>query len=207
MHQRLQQVDGVGAAGWVSEHHCQQCPAERADRQGIGGGIPAGCHGLRTQVQRTAERDGFEAIGTGIECQIPTGAGSSAGNIAWPAIDATGKAFVIKNNRCGYLAGSWSIIFETNHMADIDLVDRHIAVAISNGQHCFDFATEAKRFVCVAAIRMLKRDVLRNTQRAVTANGYGKCGLANIGAAINTADDQITFDMQTDSEAVCSFQP
>ena len=92
-------------------------------------------------------------------------------------------------------------------MTDINVVDCHITIAVGNRQHRFDFATEAQRLVCVTAIRMLKGDVLRNTQRTVTANGYGKCCLAIIGTAIDTADDQLALDMQTDCEAVGSFQP
>ena len=204
VHQRAQQVDGVGAAGsQIGQHHGHQIATDAADGQGVGSAVPGGSDVLAAQDAGPGEFDGFQPIGAGLKAQAAAGAGVSAGNIAGAAVDAAVEALVVEHVGSGHLAGRGAVVLEAHDATDAYRVHRHIAIAVGDGDHGPDQAAEVDTLIAAAGIRVVQRHVLGDADGAVLADGHGERRRSGaLVVTVHAADDQTVFHIQADDLAV-----
>ncbi len=206
VHQRLQQVDCVGAGGRVGQHHGHQRAPGGTDGQGVAGGVPGGGDALAAQAARAGEFHALHAVGATAVAEAAAGAGVGTGHIARAAADAASQAFIVQHGFSAHVAGGGAVVLEAHGLADTGGSHRHVAVAIGHGDHGVDLAGEAQCVVGAAVVQVLQRQVLGHAEGAVLADGHGERGLPVEGAAGHPADHQTILDAEQDGRAVEGLQ-
>ena len=218
VHQRLEQVDGVGAAGRIGQHHGHQVATAAADGQGVGSAIPGGDDALTAQGAGPGQFDGLEPIGADTEVQRATGADAGACHIAGATVDATREAFVVEHGRRGAVAGSGRIVPEADGLAQIEAGTAGITILVGNGRHQFHQVRSRQTSGLVRptvrrmddGTNLIESDVAGGIHRDLEGNGAGiatdtayhlaplkiQLDIAATGAVLQTAVGTLRLDLQ-----------